>query len=321
MAGVKINDATEFASAQNSDKVAAARGGASGSLTVQKILAQAANNGYLTEALALAAGFLIGDPEGLYVRNTGDNAKWQLGQKNMTIPIVSGTPNTITPDCEETNIFTIQPSSSELQLQVPSNIPSNIQLGGAGGVTFHWVIYARNSSPGSAGFVSFASQYTKLPGSKDYTAAGDTRLNIIHCWYQAGEYYYKIDNDTYAPEQLIPLDVTITSAQVLSSNTSMVELIDPPTGYFVDFINLKAQLVDGDTPYATNTSAVVNISTSVFIDIDLTDATKTFIGVDADVNDFATNDGAVNFLTLNGDPTAGNYDIRIWGDYKLRPVS
>ena len=275
-------------------------------------------------------GMLKGDPAEIYAENTADGAKWQIGQKAAVLTLVDGSPSTITPDCTQNDTFYIAPSSSELELQTPANVPSIGKLGGSPAGTFYFKIYARNASAGNGGFVSFASDYTELPGSKPYTDAGTNRMNIIHVWCQAGEYYYRIDNATYATGELIPFNKTITSAEILDCNTNPVEVI--PAGgadTVIELVSINGGLVDGSSFYATDTSGYI-----AYEDQAISSATYYLRALELDsllmINNTsatpaanlgnATNK-AVQFRTETSDPTTGDYDLKLFGTYRIVDIS
>lgn len=271
---------------------------------------------------------LKGDPEEIYVENTNDSATWQLGQKAASISTAGSSPVEGTVDCTQNDVFAIAPSTSEIEIQAPTNVPSLAQLGGVAAGTFYFRIYARNASSGSAGFLSFSSDWTKLPGSKPYQNTGTNRLNIIHCWAGGdGQYYYKIDNTQVDAEgQTQYFDVTIDNADVLTSNGTPLDILVGTTGGFlIGNLQFECALYNGSTPFDTN----VNLqffrggSAANFIhDFDLSSTVPSRFNGDtpgsSSLGSLYSNGGdSLRAMTETGNPANGDYDLRVWGTYTI----
>jgi len=271
----------------------------------------------------LGEGMLVGDSTAIYAENTSDNATWQLGQKAASISTSGSSPVEGTVDCGENDVFAIAPSAVEIEIQSPTNVPSLAQLGGTPAAAFYFRIYARNASSGSAGFVSFSSDWTKLPGSKEYLRTGTDRLNIIHCWVGGdGELYYKIDNSSTSGGVVNEISGTITSAEILNSNTSPVELIAAPgAGKFIEVDGITSMNETG-TNYATNTNAYFRhdgqgSSYGYSGSINSNGYCQMNALVIADLTTSTLENKAFIFETNTGDPTAGTFDIYYTIKYRI----
>jgi hypothetical protein len=113
---------------------------------------------------------------------------------------------------------------------------------------------------------------------------------------------------------------TITSAQILSSNSSPVELIAAPgAGSFIAITNMifsidynSAAYVGGDV--AIRYSGGANIDPSVEINGILALTADSFVIEKPEDNTFTSINEAVQFYNQTGNPTTGNSDIKykIW---------
>lgn len=124
--------------------------------------------------------------------------------------------------------------------------------------------------------------------------------------------------------------VTITSAQILQSNTTPIIIVSAPgIGYAIDLISAEARIATyGGTPYATNTTLLYIIDTATvehatesrILASTVTRITKGSLG---NVNSFGATDTqllenkALTVKANSGNPTAGNSDIIIYITYKL----
>ena len=117
--------------------------------------------------------------------------------------------------------------------------------------------------------------------------------------------------------------VTLSSAQILNSNTTPVELIPAPGVEKVLLIHdMVVRYPDSTTPYATNTNGIVKYSsssTSLFSsNIDLTDVLSDceVFNANKDSEKIAVNDSLI-FTTETGNPTAGNGEFVIILTYQI----
>lgn len=116
---------------------------------------------------------------------------------------------------------------------------------------------------------------------------------------------------------VLTAQVTITSAQILSSNTTPVQIVAAPgAGKVIVLIRATTKLIYATTPYATNVSSTLRLGTSIGNNV-----TTGFNLIDGSVNkwsmvepitaNFTNNleNLPLNFTTLTGDPTAGDSDM------------
>lgn len=276
-------------------------------------------------AYLISKGFLIGDNTAMFATNQSDDKKWQIGQKAIQLPF-STTPNNATPNLLQSQTFFFQPSSTDFELQPPSNAPSGAQLGSTAGCMY-FVIYGRNASSGQSGKLTFGSNYKRLPGSKPWINTGNDRTNIIHCWYSVPNdvVYYRIDNIGFAEEQLIPFDVTIPAASVGASNATPYEIIPAPgAGLFANVESCWSGLVNGSSLYTGNVNGFVihagqtlgsyGVGTANLASLIVRQMATVSSGVCDNLSNIV--DQAVNYQTITGDPSTGDYDLRIWGAYR-----
>jgi len=129
-------------------------------------------------------------------------------------------------------------------------------------------------------------------------------------------------------QQEFTFDVTIPSADVLTLNTTPIELV-PAQGAneIIILTGYQIYLEYNTTAYATNGDLQILLGTLV---LDTTPDTFLFSAVDK--FKFETNFDATNDLTEfvnqplsiqvdTGNPTAGDSDIRIFGTYKVIDIS
>lgn len=125
------------------------------------------------------------------------------------------------------------------------------------------------------------------------------------------------------------LDETMTVSQIENSFTAPVELLpDPPDGFFRDFIDLKAVQVPVDEnplqPYdaepAHQLAVICNSENTNLLSIDLTDTQYVQRSVITRWMQFTTN-AAILFKGTIGNPSGGNFKIRILGHYRLIPIT
>lgn len=304
----KINQKPLPASLQLTDEMPLNRSGADFRGNFQKVLDLMIAQGLLDEDAAIAAGFLIGDPSAIYAANSSTGAKWQLDQVPLEVYGSGG--ETINLDCSQKNRFYLQVDSGGCELDEPANVPAT------GNGWFYFQIHALSSNIDP---LTFSNNMVRMYGSCQYDILGE---NVIHCWKNPGYTYYYIQN-TLGPEGAVQtFDVTIPSAEVLTSYTAPVEIVPaPPAGKFISPERVYACLVDGDTPYGTNMSGIVTLgSFNVFIEIDLAEDQNNVRFTNGNVSPGFISNSNITYLTLNGNPEGGNYDIRVWGSYRILDI-
>jgi hypothetical protein len=279
-------------------------------------------NGFSIKSMLDNAGYLKGLPSGVSVTDQTNGRQWQLDQKRTELTIVAGSPATITPNALISDKFIIQPASAELQLQVPTNAPTVTQMG-AVYAPFYFTVIARNSTLGTAGFVSFSSAWSPLAGSRPYN---NNAMNIIHCWYHPAGSYYRIETvNVGAVSEEITFDITIPSAQILTSNTSPVTILPAPGANKAIIIDsIIVTMAAGGTPYATNTSGFViynngpqSVGTLVLDEL----PGRIIKMLYSTGNDSIAFNEHVYYITSEGNPTAGDGDMRLIGKYRIIDLS
>jgi len=247
-----------------------------------------------------------------------DLAEDQLFQKNSAIELLTISGGQITPDLADSYVFYTQFNTSGAELQLPDNPPYN-------GVRFTVFIYAG----ASAGSLTFESGYVRLGGAEDVSLVnGD--VSRVDIWYVgSGEAYYTITPPETAVGVVQNFDVTIASADVLTSNATPVEVIAAPgSGYFIDVQSCFTGLVDGTSLYTSNVNGFVLHSGQTIGSYAVGTANlgslivRQQATVSSGVCDSLANidNVAVNYQTITGNPATGDYDLRIWGTYIVRTI-
>lgn len=119
----------------------------------------------------------------------------------------------------------------------------------------------------------------------------------------------------------------ITSAELLASNTTPIQLISaPPAGFIYDVISVFAS-TDGNyvaPPYATNTTievieqgATVAMFTSEFLESTINRTVKFTPNAVTVASNTNMVSNAILLKTFAGDPTAGTYDIKVYIAYRV----
>lgn len=125
---------------------------------------------------------------------------------------------------------------------------------------------------------------------------------------------------------VLTAQVTITSAQILSSNTTPVQIVAAPgAGKIINLIRATTKLVYNSVAYATNVTSflVLGTSASNFVTSGINmiggTATKWSMFDASSTLSFTTNleNEELNFMTNVGDPTAGNSDMIVTVYYTI----
>ena len=149
------------------------------------------------------------------------------------------------------------------------------------------------------------------------TVQGDDRLYVVR---EGAD--YQIQASAFGPA-LLSQTVVISSAEVLTLNTTPIQVVDnAPDGFSVFGIRSVVQFSGGSTNYATNTELVIgNTGTVSDTDFqlvgDIADRTSA-IGL-ASVNNstnYSVGNGLSAYIT-GANPTAGNSDLVITTFYYL----
>jgi hypothetical protein len=124
------------------------------------------------------------------------------------------------------------------------------------------------------------------------------------------------------------LERVVTSAELLASNTTPIELLPAlPAGQAYDVISVIAS-TDGNftaPPYATNTTLEViqnGATVAQFTSSFLASTTNRIVkfmpnNVAIASNSNVDDNGALQLKTFGGDPTAGTYDIKVYLAYRV----
>jgi len=122
----------------------------------------------------------------------------------------------------------------------------------------------------------------------------------------------------------------ITSAELLASNTTPIQLVSaPPAGFIYDVISVFAS-TDGNyiaPPYATNTTlevieqgATVAMFTSEFLESTINRIVKFTPNAVTVASNTNMVSNAILLKTFAGDPTAGTYNIKVYLLYTVREL-
>jgi hypothetical protein len=129
----------------------------------------------------------------------------------------------------------------------------------------------------------------------------------------------------------VTIQVTIPSAQVLTSNTTPVILIAAPgAGYYINVINIKNKMLFRTAAYTTNLGGRVGFPTATinaFNLNDILDATLTKRTQPPIITDTATVASVTQYLenqplqytTATGNPAAGDGDLVIDITFQILP--
>lgn len=128
--------------------------------------------------------------------------------------------------------------------------------------------------------------------------------------------------------ETLSIEVDVTSAEILASNTTPVTLIPAPAaGFFLDIISVTGKVSYGTTPYATNTTSIfkmVGTSDNVYASTSLLPAASNIFErltpVALTGSTHYKEQSSFQFSTATGDPTAGDSDFKIYISYRVVPV-
>lgn len=287
MSGTKISVLNPVASVIDTDDFALRRAGSNGRAAALKLFEYMASK-----------GFLVGNPSGVYVENQSNNDKWQLDQRAAQLFFGGG--DDVVPDVEKNDRFVLQVNAGGAVLRPPTNVP-NTNTG-----MFYFQIHAFSATDAD---LTFGAGTVELPGSKPYDNSTD--MNIIECWTTVGgTTYYRVDNALLAPGQSLLVEGVITSAQILNSFTSPVELIPAPGAGKIIWIDSIGFFRTAGTVYATNTNARFrHLGDGGGVPL-LLNATTGLMNTSVTISSFAnTINKPFVFTTLTDDPETGTFDI------------
>lgn len=126
--------------------------------------------------------------------------------------------------------------------------------------------------------------------------------------------------------EVLMAQVTVSSAQILSSNTTPVQIVAAPgAGKIINLIRATTKLVYNSVAYATNVTSflVLGTSASDFVTSGINmigGSTTKWVMFDASSTLTFTSsleNNALNFMTNVGDPTAGNSDMIVTVYYTI----
>jgi hypothetical protein len=165
-----------------------------------------------------------------------------------------------------------------------------------------------------------------------------TTIEVNAAANKAGQIYFDTDTNSYflgAPSGKSPVlvgdcacmktvKVSLSSAQILSSNTTPIELIAAPgAGKAILIRDVAVQVISANNGYSTNTDGIIVYTQAPTVNILKTpiDLTHTldypiFKHITDDVSEFYDND-PVFFSTATGDPTTGDGDFVLHLTYQI----
>jgi hypothetical protein len=141
--------------------------------------------------------------------------------------------------------------------------------------------------------------------------------------YYNGSAWVSLQTATTETAQIFTKKVSITSAQILDSYTTPIELIPAQgAGTTIEVISCTSLFTFNTIAYATNTSAKIfydsDTASGVFGTFDLTysaTAYQFFVNGGPSISDIDNN--AIIFMTETGNPTAGDGTIDIYLTYRV----
>lgn len=112
--------------------------------------------------------------------------------------------------------------------------------------------------------------------------------------------------------------ISISSAQILNSNSSPIELVPAPgANKYIQPIAVDLFFDYNSIAYATNTTAWVRYGTAQFANFDLSATADSLnLSIQGSTGPFGLNQ-AMDFFTTVGNPTAGNSTIKIVVTYRI----
>lgn len=125
-------------------------------------------------------------------------------------------------------------------------------------------------------------------------------------------------------DKLLTTKVTITSAQLLTSNTTPIVVIaNPGANKIIQVYNIVYRFDYQTTPYATNTVAKLAFITdaSSFGTINLNKIDSNYYGAPDQITDYGSANTGIKFFTTTGNPTAGDSDLTLWITYNILDVT
>ena len=128
--------------------------------------------------------------------------------------------------------------------------------------------------------------------------------------------------------EILSTEIDITSAEILTSNTTPITLIPAPAaGFFLDIISVSAKVSYGTVAYSTHNTSLFKIngtSSPLFVTTNLLPAiTNIFAKLIPSTLTGSTHykeQSPLEFSTSVGDPTAGDSDFKIYISYRVVPV-
>jgi len=145
----------------------------------------------------------------------------------------------------------------------------------------------------------------------------NTDLNVIQ--YYNGAAWNNVATVSTDTATVLYKKVTLSSAQILASNTTPIELIAAPgAGYMIDVLSLVFKFNYNSIAYATNTSMKPRYDTSLtpFSSFDISSGVSYIIKDETFTVNILENK-SVEIFTDSGDPTAGNSTIDIYLTYRI----
>ena len=184
---------------------------------------------------------------------------------------------------------------------------------------------------------NFRTAYGDSKGT--FKASGNSDLSID----ESGDFRFIAANDAIIQQEyngatwdslpsIKTFDITITSAEILALNSTPKTLVSSAGADTVIIpISISAQLVYGTTPYATNGDFDIYCGGTLNVFAAGTDDDFIFGSVSKVVNlaqrtsggatdTFYVANSALTAKMSDGNPTAGDSDVRIWGQYYVKQI-
>jgi hypothetical protein len=184
--------------------------------------------------------------------------------------------------------------------------------------------------------IATGQRYRPMLGTVGVNKAPNSR-SLIEIFYVSGlSHYYRITHlsSGSAPVpprsvgDLIPFEITITSAQVLAGNTTPITLVSAPGANRLAVLTELYEIANfNSVGYATNNGVLIQysggdpiVSTDIGFNTNIRRQWQLGNAVIVGFTSLAENE-AIMWKVDNGNPTAGNSDIRYIGFYRIIDLS
>lgn len=268
-----------------------------------------------------------GDGQGGVITNPSgaepSNVTLPAFKNTEVLPVVAGVSSA--PDLSRSYNFSLT-LTEDTTISLPSNVTRT-------GVSFRLYVQQDGTGGHALNFSILSNRYAMMSGSQPMPQAAGARAVIEVFIYSLTSHPYRLTEfvqGDYGMSGLIPFDITLSPAQVLSSNTTPIEIIAAPGANKIALVTeLVGIFVFNTTAYATNVTSLIVYPSggsltndAINIDFEETEYRQYVIGSSLleTFNPLKVNE-PLNFLTITGNPTAGDSPIRLKGFYRIIDIA